>query len=125
LTCVSVSSPIGSTDGLENIVTTNVRLSLGSLTYDLAVEASAFEWMGIGDAELMRTARTVVNLMDVCAMARVMSIQLADVGVRFAVCSTHWHVFERAKDLAGNRHLCNVIFFKIRNLTFIETGIGF
>jgi hypothetical protein len=120
-----VSSSIGSADGLENIVTTNLRLSLWSLTYDLAVETSAFEWNRIGDAELMRTARTVVNLLDVCAMARVMSIQMADVGVRSAVCSTHWHVFERAKDLAGNRHLCNFIFFKIRNLTFIETGISF
>jgi hypothetical protein len=121
-----VSSPIGSADGLENIVTTNLRLSLGSLTYDLAVETSAFEWIGIGNAErVMRTARTVVNLLDVCAMARVMSFQLADVGVGNTVCSTHWHVFERAKDLAGNRHLCNFIFFKIRNLTFIETGIGF
>jgi hypothetical protein len=75
-----VSSPIGSADGLKNIVTTNARS-----TYDVAVVAVAYGWIVIGNAVLMRRALTIVGLFDACATALVMSVQMAKVEIRNAI----------------------------------------
>jgi len=79
--------------------------------------AMAYDWVGIVNAVLVRMALTIVGLQDVCAMALIMSIQMTNVGIRFIICSTHWHVLERTKYLAGSRSL--------RNLVFIKTDVSF
>ncbi len=95
--------------------------------------AVAYDWIVIGNAVLMRMALTIVGLFDVCAMALIVSVQMAKVEVRNAICSTHWQRLQRAKDLAESRNLlfskiCILIrnpSFILCNLSFIETGISF
>lgn len=74
--------------------------------------AVAYDWVGIVNAVLLRMAFAIVGLQDVCAITLIFSIQMAHVGVRFTICSTHWHVLERTKYLADSRSLHNLVFNK-------------
>ena len=73
LTIVGVSYSIGSTHGPENITAKNTT---GTGTY---------EWVHIGNTVFVIMARTIVNLADVCAITRILSIQMTDVAVSFPI----------------------------------------